>query len=111
MSAAVIGLALNFLIQIAVIVRVLLRPHRDPSSRIAWMVVVLSLPVAGIVAYFLLGETNIGRRRIARMREVLSALEHDCAGTGDVRTCPIIEALSDGTNFADAETNTKKKPS
>jgi MerR family copper efflux transcriptional regulator len=48
---------------------------------------------------------------LTRMREVLSALEHDCAGTGDVRTCPIIEALSDGTNFADAATNTKKKPS
>jgi Hg(II)-responsive transcriptional regulator len=48
---------------------------------------------------------------LTRMREVLSALEHDCAGTGDVRTCPIIEALSDGTTFADAETNTKKKSS
>jgi len=32
---------------------------------------------------------------LERMREVLSALEHDCEGTGDVRTCPIIEALSE----------------
>jgi len=32
---------------------------------------------------------------LQRMRDVLSALEHDCAGTGDVRSCPIIEALAD----------------
>ena len=40
---------------------------------------------------------------LARMREVLSTLEHDCAGTGDVRTCPIIEALSDGTTPGDTD--------
>jgi cardiolipin synthase len=32
------------------------------------------LPVAGIVIYILLGETNIGRRRVARVREVLARL-------------------------------------
>lgn len=31
-------------------------------------------PVLGIVAYLLLGETNIGRKRVARMREVLTRL-------------------------------------
>ena len=33
-------LVLHILIQIALIVRVLLRPHRDPASRIAWIVVI-----------------------------------------------------------------------
>ena len=37
---------------------------------------------------------------LERIRDVLSALEHDCKGTGDVRTCPIIEALS-GTPVPD----------
>jgi cardiolipin synthase len=41
---------------------------------VAWVVVIMVLPVAGIVAYILLGETNIGRRRVARMREVLALL-------------------------------------
>ena len=67
-------LILHVLILIAVIVRVLLRPHREPSSRIAWIVVIISLPAVGILAYLLLGETNIGRRRVARMREVISRL-------------------------------------
>jgi cardiolipin synthase len=67
-------IALHILIQAALIVRVLLRPHRDPASRIAWIVVIIALPIAGIIAYLLLGETNIGRKRVERMKRVLSTL-------------------------------------
>jgi len=62
------------LIQMAVIARAILRPHRDPASRIAWVMVIALLPVVGLLAYLLFGETNIGRRRVARAREVLAAL-------------------------------------
>ncbi len=65
---------LHVLIQIALIVRVLLRPHREPASRIAWVVVITALPVLGILAYLLMGETNVGRRRVERVREVLARL-------------------------------------
>jgi cardiolipin synthase len=65
---------LNILILAAVIIRILLRPHRDPASRVAWIVVVLVLPVIGVIAYLLLGETNIGRRRVERMRKVMAAM-------------------------------------
>ncbi len=67
-------LTLHSLILIALILRVLLRPHREPASRIAWIVVILAIPVLGIFAYLLFGETNIGRRRVARMREVIARL-------------------------------------
>jgi len=66
--------ALHILIQAAMIVRVLLRPHRDPASRIAWIVVILALPLVGVLVYLVLGETNIGRRRVARMRRVSDEL-------------------------------------
>jgi cardiolipin synthase len=56
------------------LVRVLLRPHRDPASRIAWIVVLLSMPVIGILAYLLLGEVNLGRRRVERMKNVMAAM-------------------------------------
>ena len=59
--AAAIFAALHILIQLALSVRVLLRPHREPASRIAWIVVIVAMPVMGIVAYILLGEVNIGR--------------------------------------------------
>jgi cardiolipin synthase len=69
-----LNLGLHLALQGALIGRVLLRPHRDPASRIAWIVVILAVPVLGMVAYLLLGETNIGRARIARLRAALAAL-------------------------------------
>jgi cardiolipin synthase len=62
------------IIWLAVIIRVILRPHREPASRAAWIMLVLGLPVVGILAYILLGETSIGRRRKARSRKVLANL-------------------------------------
>ena len=66
--------ALHVIVQAALIVRVLLRPHREPSSRIAWIVVIIVVPLLGILSYLLLGETNIGRRRVTRMRTILARL-------------------------------------
>jgi cardiolipin synthase len=65
---------LCFLVHLAFVARSVLRPHREPASRVAWVVVIMVLPVAGIAAYILLGETSIGRRRVARLREVLARL-------------------------------------
>jgi cardiolipin synthase len=67
-------IAIHILIQAGLIARILLRQHRDPASRIAWIVVVLALPVVGIVAYLLLGETRIGARRAERLRRILEAM-------------------------------------
>lgn len=47
---------------------ILLRRHRLPETRLTWLVVVLVLPYVGAVAYLLLGNTNIGRKRSARLR-------------------------------------------
>src|SRR6266550_3789705 len=70
---------LLFLIHLAVIVR----PHREPASRIAWIVMIIALPVVGMIAYLFLGETNIGRRRRRRIREVLAGMPRvaDAAGS------------------------------
>ena len=65
---------LHILIQVALIIRVLLRRHRDPASRVAWIVVILALPLVGIIAYLLLGETSVGRKRDARMRRIMADL-------------------------------------
>jgi cardiolipin synthase len=71
---AALGTIPHVLVQILLIVRVLLRPNREAASRIAWIVVILALPILGIVTYLLLGETSIGRKRVARMRNVISQL-------------------------------------
>lgn len=49
---------------------ILLRRHREPVSRLAWLVVVLVLPFAGALAYLLLGSTSIGRKRIERLKDI-----------------------------------------
>lgn len=63
-----------FLVHLGVIARVILRPHREPASRVAWIVVIIVLPVIGILSYILLGETSIGRRRVSRVHAVLAAM-------------------------------------
>ncbi len=72
LTAAFVGLHLA--VELAIIVRVILRPHRNPASRIAWVTVIAALPVLGILWYLLLGETSIGRKRIARMRRVIEEM-------------------------------------
>ncbi len=67
-------IAIHLIIQAALIVRVLLRPHRQPTARIAWITIIVSLPAAGIGAYLLFGETNIGRRRAQRVKRITSRL-------------------------------------
>ena len=66
--------SIDFVIAAICIVRVLLRPNRDPASRVAWLVVVLALPIIGVIAYLLIGETNIGRKRAARLKQIFDAL-------------------------------------
>jgi cardiolipin synthase A/B len=67
-------LILHIVVGAALMVRVLLKPHRDPATRIAWSVVILGLPLLGALAYLLLGEANIGRRRVERMRRIGAVL-------------------------------------
>jgi cardiolipin synthase len=82
--AADIAVALHLLVELVLIVRVLLRPHRAPASRIAWVVVIAALPVVGILSYILFGEVNIGRRRVARLRKVLERMpDFPAAEPGD----------------------------
>lgn len=76
---------LSLLVQVAFIARVLLRPLRDPSSRVAWVLVILALPFVGALAYLLLGETNIGRKRVAHMQKVIRDLP-------DISTVPGYDA-------------------
>ena len=74
---------LNILVVGTVMVRILLRPHRQPASRIAWVAVVGALPGIGIIAYLFLGETNIGRRNLKAMREVRAQLPAPAAAIID----------------------------
>jgi len=68
------AVALHVVLQLAVIARVLQQRHREPASRMAWILIVLAAPVVGLVAYALFGEIHIGRTRLARSREATERL-------------------------------------
>src|SRR5210317_1646341 len=78
MHPVTLSAAILFVLQILLlggtILRILLRPNRQAASRIAWIVVVLAIPLIGVIAYLLLGETNVGKKRVLRLKEVISRL-------------------------------------
>ncbi|HPE58719.1 MAG TPA: cardiolipin synthase [Thiolinea sp.] len=75
-------LVLHIVIVLACIGHILLRRHRQPESRFAWLVVVLVLPYVGALGYLLLGQTSIGRRRIARLQQAIDYLPRPEAAPG-----------------------------
>ncbi len=76
------AIVIHLLLQAAFIVRALLRPHRDPASRAAWVLVILMVPVFGMLLYLFLGETSIGRRRLAALRRADALLPRPEAAEG-----------------------------
>lgn len=63
-----------FVAHLLVALRALTRPNRSPASRIAWISVIMLVPVAGMIGYLLLGETSIGRERLQRVRKVQASM-------------------------------------
>ena len=58
-----------FALHLLVAARAITRPNRIPASRVAWLAIIMFLPLLGVIAYLLLGETSIGRARIERLNE------------------------------------------
>src|SRR5690348_9415955 len=78
-----IGSAVVFVADAATIIRALLRPHREPASRLAWIIAVLALPIVGVILYLFLGEARISGPRRQRGREINKRLprpagNYDC---------------------------------
>jgi len=67
----------GLLIHLAVIIRILIRPHRQPASRIAWILVVILFPILGVVAYIVFGEVNIGRKRVGKLQKIFEKMREN----------------------------------
>ena len=70
--AIVIGI---FLLQVTVALRVLVHTAGRPAVAIAWIVTVMAVPLLGLVAYLLVGESKFGRRRARRHAQILRTLD------------------------------------
>ncbi|MBX3354901.1 MAG: cardiolipin synthase [Phycisphaeraceae bacterium] len=65
----------GFLLQLAAAGWVVIRKGDRPSVALAWVVVVMTIPIAGVIAYLLLGEVWFGRYRMRRHKEILARLD------------------------------------
>lgn len=63
-----------FVLHLAVAARAITRPGRIPSSRVAWVAVIMALPLVGVIAYLMVGETSIGRERVRRLHQTIAAM-------------------------------------
>lgn len=61
---------------------ILLRRHRQPESRVAWLVVVLVMPYIGALAYLLVGQTSIGRKRVVELKQAFDRLPRPEGASG-----------------------------
>ena len=95
-----------FAADVATAARALLRPHREPASRLAWIIAIFALPIAGVVLYLLLGETRISGPRRTRGKEINARLPRppgndECGGeAGGAHWSPF--ALARTVNHLDA---------
>ncbi len=64
-------LAADLLLRIGVACIIILRKGSQPSLAAAWVTIVTVLPIVGIPAYLLIGESRLGYRRMAIHRKVL----------------------------------------
>lgn len=74
MNTSTATLVLVIGLQVAFVIRALLRAGLTPSARLAWIAVISAVPVAGIGAYFLFGEVRLARAKRERMRDVRNQL-------------------------------------
>ena len=84
-AADIVSWAFNILILLALagVVIALATDDRDPSTVLAWLFVIMLLPVIGIVAYFFIGRNyrRANKRRDARMRRLEELSERSSAPT------------------------------
>lgn len=85
-----------FVLHMLVAARAVTRPNRTPASRVAWVAVIMFLPVLGILAYLFLGETSIGRERIERLQAARDRLSlPNIAGGAPASLEPHVATLFD----------------
>ena len=67
-------LALHFILVVGFTWRILLREGLLPSTRMAWFMVVLTLPFVGSALYFLFGEIDLGHQANIQQRKIFKVI-------------------------------------
>ena len=60
-----------------ILLRVLSRDEMSATSRLAWFLIILSLPLIGIIIYFLFGEVNLGSRANKKAKSIYKLVRNE----------------------------------
>ncbi|WP_182870937.1 cardiolipin synthase [Stieleria mannarensis] len=92
MSFLTIVSIVHLLLVLFLMIRLLWRDNLSPPARLAWFLVILSLPYAGVIVYFLFGEASLGRTINHRHDEAFARIrENDSSAFGSVALMTQIE--------------------
>ncbi len=64
----------DFTARLSLAAVIIIRSRGTPAVRLAWLVLLMAVPVVGIVAYLLFGEPRLGRRRVRRYLAAVNTL-------------------------------------
>ena len=70
-------LILYILLVSAIVLRVLSRDEMSATSRLAWFLIIVTLPLVGIIVYFLFGEINLGFRATDKARKIYKLVQSE----------------------------------
>lgn len=70
----ILPLALELILRVVMVAVVLLR-RRPSSQTMAWILVIVGLPLVGTILYLMVGEIKLGTTRIKRHREIMDRIE------------------------------------
>ncbi|MUJ39122.1 cardiolipin synthase [Aliivibrio fischeri] len=73
-ALTIVSFVLYWLLVAGVTIRVVFKP-RPVGVSLAWLMIIYILPVIGVMAYFLIGELNLGRTRGERARSMFTPYE------------------------------------
>lgn len=69
------ALAFHLIVVILTLLRILSRDDMKPTTRLAWFMVLITLPLIGVALYFLFGEANLGRIANAKAKAVYALID------------------------------------
>src|SRR5690606_10123283 len=65
----------EWLLRLVMVGVVLLRRNARSETSVAWIAVIMAVPIAGVILFVLLGLTHLGQRRLRRYRSIVETLE------------------------------------
>ncbi|MFT7463081.1 MAG: cardiolipin synthase [Pseudohongiellaceae bacterium] len=86
-----VALAIELLVRCALVLFILGRKNRNSTTSLAWVVLIITLPIVGALSYLLVGEARLGKRRLARHRRIVTQTRNEGWTHGAKGLYPIIK--------------------